>query len=119
MPAIGPLEILVVLVVAVLVLPPDKIPEAARHVGKTIAAFRRFQSTMTKDFEKLISEGEPERDPTPTLPPKQPPPEADGAGDVPTGTPAGTNGSDPGDSTPGSGADVDAALPEPGEQDDG
>jgi sec-independent protein translocase protein TatA len=37
---VGPLEILVVLVIALLVLGPQRLPEAARSVGKGVREFR-------------------------------------------------------------------------------
>ncbi len=44
MPNIGPMEILIVLVVAVLVLGPKKLPDVGRSLGKGI---RGFKETVT------------------------------------------------------------------------
>jgi TatA/E family protein of Tat protein translocase len=44
------MEILVILVVALLVLGPTKLPEAARSIGKAMAEFRR----MTSGFESEV-----------------------------------------------------------------
>ncbi len=62
---IGMPELLVILVVALLVLGPKKLPEIARSLGRGMAEFRRasseFQRTLTSSLE------EP---PAPQQPPK-------------------------------------------------
>jgi sec-independent protein translocase protein TatA len=40
MPGIGPMELIVVLVIALLVLGPKKLPEVGRSVGRGIREFR-------------------------------------------------------------------------------
>lgn len=40
MPNVGPLELIIVLVIAVLILGPKRIPAAARSVGEGIRGFR-------------------------------------------------------------------------------
>jgi sec-independent protein translocase protein TatA len=40
MPAIGPTEIIIVLVIALLVLGPKRLPQAGRSVGQSIRGFR-------------------------------------------------------------------------------
>jgi sec-independent protein translocase protein TatB len=50
MPEIGPMEILVVAVVALLVFGPEKLPEMARNVGKTISDLRRTAQEMRDEF---------------------------------------------------------------------
>ena len=67
MPSLGPLEILVVAIVAVLVFPPDKLPDIARKVGRGIRELRRFQGNLSADLDRMMDE-EPE--PPPTLPPR-------------------------------------------------
>jgi Tat protein translocase TatB subunit len=51
-------EILVILVVALVVLGPSKLPEAARQVGKAMAEFRRvtagFQAEMRDAFQEPV-----------------------------------------------------------------
>ncbi len=49
MPNIGPMELIVVLVIALLVLGPKKLPEVGRSVGKGI---REFKSSITGDDDK-------------------------------------------------------------------
>lgn len=50
MPQIGPLEILVVGVVALIVFGPQRLPEMARSIGKALAEFRRQASDIRSEF---------------------------------------------------------------------
>jgi Tat protein translocase TatB subunit len=50
MPEIGPMELLVVAVVALLVFGPEKLPEMARNVGRTISDLRRTAQEMRDEF---------------------------------------------------------------------
>ena len=79
MPSLGPAEILVVLVVALLVFGPNKMPEIARQVGKGFREFRRVQQHLKSELRDVVSEfDQPSStpsvagDPLPTLPPKDP-----------------------------------------------
>lgn len=116
---IGPAELLVVLVVALLVLGPNKLPDAARQVGKAIGEMRKlstgFQAEM-RDAMKEPVDGRPGPGSNRTTPassggtlasPRAP------AGDVPTGggtdEPPGQNGS----AAPPNGESADADA-EPG-----
>jgi len=53
---IGMQEILIILVVALVVIGPKRLPEVARTLGKGLAEFRKatedFQDTIRKDFEQ-------------------------------------------------------------------
>ena len=40
MPAIGPTELIIVLVIALLVLGPKRLPQAGRAVGQSVRGFR-------------------------------------------------------------------------------
>jgi sec-independent protein translocase protein TatA len=51
MPQIGPLEILVVLVVALVVFGPSKLPELGRQVGRGYREFRKFQQGFRDDIQ--------------------------------------------------------------------
>ena len=51
MPQIGPLEILVILVVALVVFGPSKLPELGRQVGRGYREFRKFQEGLRDDIE--------------------------------------------------------------------
>ncbi len=64
MGSIGGFEILLVLVVALIVLGPTRLPDAARSLGKALGEFRRmsagFQAEMRDAFgETAPSSGEP------------------------------------------------------------
>jgi len=87
MPSLGPLEILVVVIVAVLVFPPEKLPDVARKLGRGFRELRRFQGSLSADLERMMAD-EPE--PPPRLPPRaipgadeRHPPEGDSTGDEP------------------------------------
>jgi sec-independent protein translocase protein TatA len=48
---IGAPEMMVILVIAIVLFGPDKIPTMAAQVGKTIRDFRRYTSELTKEFD--------------------------------------------------------------------
>lgn len=50
MPQIGPLEVLLVAVIALIVFGPQRLPEMARSVGKAVAEFRRQASDLRDEF---------------------------------------------------------------------
>src|SRR5438270_794302 len=67
MPSLGPMEVLVVLVVALLVLGPHKLPEAGRQLGKALAELRRWSSDLQGELRDAL---EPDR----AAPPQPEPP---------------------------------------------
>ena len=52
----GPGEIFLILVVALIVFGPDRLPEVARQVGKTVRDFRRMTSSLTSEFQAVTAE---------------------------------------------------------------
>jgi sec-independent protein translocase protein TatA len=90
MPSLGPAEILVILVVALLVFGPTKMPEVARQAGRAFREFRRVQQHLRSEISGAMSDlgvtdaqagtgsgpsspgAPPGGDPVPTLPPKDP-----------------------------------------------
>ena len=77
MPSLGPAEILVVLVIALLVFGPNKMPDIARQVGKGFREFRRVQQHLKSELRDVVSEFDSPSstpavhpDPVPMLPPK-------------------------------------------------
>src|SRR5215207_4407009 len=76
MPSLGPAEILVVLVIALLVFGPNKMPDIARQVGKGFREFRRVQQHLKSELRDVVSEFDSPSSPTveqqavPMLPPK-------------------------------------------------
>lgn len=86
MPQIGPLEILVILVVALVVFGPKKLPEIGRQVARGFREFRKFQQGFRDDIEDAfgghddnVADDQPrqlEAGP-PDNPPRHEPPPAD------------------------------------------
>jgi sec-independent protein translocase protein TatA len=77
MPSLGPAEILVILVVALLVFGPNKMPEIAKQVGKGFREFRRVQQHLKSELRDVVAEFDApsaspnvEQQPVPTLPPR-------------------------------------------------
>jgi len=77
MPSLGPAEILVILVVALLVFGPNKMPEIAKQVGKGFREFRRVQQHLKSELRDVVAEFDsPSSSPSveqqalPMLPPK-------------------------------------------------
>ena len=73
--SLGPAEILVILVVALLVFGPHKLPEVGRQVGRTMREFRRWQQVMRRDLDEVfghddVKDASHAAEPAPTLPPK-------------------------------------------------
>jgi Tat protein translocase TatB subunit len=50
----GWMEIMVILIVALLVVGPDRIPEYARKAGKAIRQFRKITSGVTKEISRAM-----------------------------------------------------------------
>jgi sec-independent protein translocase protein TatA len=76
MPSLGPAEILVILVIALLVFGPNKMPEIAKQVGKGFREFRRVQQHLKSELRDVVSEFDSpstanvEQQAVPMLPPK-------------------------------------------------
>ena len=73
---VGPEKLLVVLLVALIVLGPDKLPNAARQIGKYLSEFRRISQGFQQEIRSAIDmAAEPVTtltQPTPTDPPSAP-----------------------------------------------
>lgn len=77
MGSIGAAEILVVLVVALLVLGPAKLPDAARQVGRAIGEFKRVTNSFQDEVRDTIGSYSmnappPSRTSNPSTPSKAP-----------------------------------------------
>jgi sec-independent protein translocase protein TatA len=59
----APWHILIVLVVALLVLGPSKLPEVGRQLGRGLAEFRKFRDSFDDDLRGFLGhdEDEPEK----------------------------------------------------------
>lgn len=58
---IGPLELMVILVIALLVVGPRRLPEVGRSIGRGIREFRKAQEEVQKTIQSALNE-----DPAPT-----------------------------------------------------
>ena len=63
--SLGPMEILAILVVALIVLGPKRLPEAGRQIGKFLAEVRRWSQNMQSEIRDVI-ESEPTARPATT-----------------------------------------------------
>lgn len=69
MPQIGPLEVLMVSVIALIVFGPHRLPEIARQIGKALAEFRNQASDIRAEFESgLEVDDEPDEPDEPNEP---------------------------------------------------
>lgn len=73
--SLGPAEIIVVLVIALLVFGPTRLPEVGRQVGRTMREFKKFQETIRQDVTSAFHDDEPvdatkAAESPPSLPPK-------------------------------------------------
>jgi sec-independent protein translocase protein TatA len=75
--SLGPAEIMVVLLVALIVLGPARLPEAGRQVGRALAEVRRW-STRVQDEVRNTLDAEPE-----PMPPAATPASPSGSVDAP------------------------------------
>jgi TatA/E family protein of Tat protein translocase len=53
---IGPLELMVVLVLALIVFGPEKLPELMRSAGHAIREFQRYSAELTSTFQETTAE---------------------------------------------------------------
>ncbi|MGH9188645.1 MAG: Sec-independent protein translocase subunit TatA/TatB [Acidimicrobiales bacterium] len=86
--SLGPAEILVILVVALIVLGPKRLPEAGRQVGKALAEVRRWSQGVQTEIRSAI-DVEPGPSPLPPSAPVPPSPVVE-AGPNPLPPPAPT-----------------------------
>ena len=95
MPSLGPAEILLILVIALLVFGPNKMPDIARQVGKGIREFKRVQQHLKSELRDVVSEFDApssdsptvDVDPVPMLPPKDDSPTDDPVAEAPEAPP--------------------------------
>ncbi len=81
---IGPLEMVVILALALIVLGPQKFPEAGRAVGKAMREFRSMTTDISRDLNSSFDDSPPPRRvPTNTVEHKDEEPNG-----VPTDTPS-------------------------------
>jgi Tat protein translocase TatB subunit len=71
---VGPPELLLILLIALLVLGPNKLPDAARQVGRAMAELRRLSSGFQAELREAMEEPVT-RSPTPLATPAPPEPD--------------------------------------------
>jgi Tat protein translocase TatB subunit len=111
--SLGPAEILVILVVALIVLGPKRLPEAGRQVGKAIAEVRKWSQGFQDEIRSVVdpdlsrpsySQPQPGYDPPPIpIVPAEtgpPPVETNGSSVTTTGSHGEISGPHPSDWTP-------------------
>ncbi len=54
MPSLGPLELVVVMVVALLVFGPKRLPEVGRQVGRGLRELRKLQDTIRDEMNDIM-----------------------------------------------------------------
>jgi len=54
LPNIGPLEVLVILIIALVVFGPKRLPELGRSLGKGINEFKRASNELKSTFEEEV-----------------------------------------------------------------
>jgi len=99
---IGPQELLLILVLALLVVGPQRLPEIARTIGKGMREFRKAQDEVKKTIQINLDEPSTATTRTPRRLPVEQPASSDASSAEPT------DGSEPGPSV--SGGDVAAAA---------
>lgn len=67
--SLGPAEILVIMVFALIVLGPKRLPEAGRQVGRALAEVRKWSQSFQSEIKSAL---DPEETPAPT--PRSPTP---------------------------------------------
>ncbi|MFM7225723.1 MAG: twin-arginine translocase TatA/TatE family subunit [Actinomycetota bacterium] len=69
--SLGPMEIMAILVVALIVFGPKRLPEVGRQVGSAVRELRRMQETVRAELRDVMAE------PTAAGPEAEPPEPAD------------------------------------------
>jgi len=103
---IGMTELLVILVVALLVFGPNKLPELARSLGRAMHELRRASNDLRASFHEAIETPQPE----PNRPASQLPPAAPAAAAAPEDHPAPPPAPAPGDQPAVAAAPADEAA---------
>ncbi len=60
---IGPQELLVILLVALVIVGPQRLPELARTIGRALRELRRAQDEVTRTIQLGLEEAEPRKPP--------------------------------------------------------
>lgn len=83
---IGPLELMVILVIALLVVGPRRLPEVGRSIGRGIREFRKAQDEVQKTIQSALNEEPASRARSAPRPEAAPRPEGETVTDGTEGT---------------------------------
>ena len=73
---IGVTELLVILIVALIVFGPNRLPDLARSLGRAMAEFRRASTDLRRSFDEAVQEKPGSTAPSQAPPAIAPPPAA-------------------------------------------
>ena len=80
---VGPMELLIVLVVALVVLGPDRLPQAGRQLGKAMAELPRWTTGLNAEVRTVLDADATHDAPPPASPNGHGPGSAQRAGTTP------------------------------------
>lgn len=106
--SLGPAEILVILVVALIVLGPERLPKAARQIGKAVAEVKHWSGGIQDEVRSAFNSDEMRNafnpDPEPSTTSSSPPPPSSPAESPPARGPSSFGGAR---------SPEDAGIPDP------
>jgi sec-independent protein translocase protein TatA len=76
MPSFGPGELIIVLIIALIVIGPGRLPDVGAALGKSIREFRKASSEVQESTRVDAASSQPAPKPPPTSTPTPPPSEA-------------------------------------------
>jgi Tat protein translocase TatB subunit len=74
MPQLGPAEILVIILVALLVFGPQRLPGMMRQAGRGLAELRKFQDELRDELHNVMNQDDDEDESPASRPPESLPP---------------------------------------------
>jgi Tat protein translocase TatB subunit len=60
MPSLGPLELLVIAIVALIVFGPERLPDIAKRIGRTASQMRRMAADVQDEFRSGFDTDDPD-----------------------------------------------------------